>query len=241
MGGVGFTTGSCGDQVGGAEQAGAAVAANIAAANVAASPQERQEDDNDDSMGTSCAMRSGGASPSRKTRVGYPTQMRCAVPFAVLSVLAACGGGGGGGGAPATTPTRLSAAALDLGPATTEAELAVQLAATPAQPPVLLEVAVELPAGLTLASGNPLVATQSTPTLDGGTVGGRYVVVCGDAKNKAATPLQPGPLFRVRVQTTTPRQTGTYSITLRNLRASNSDGSAAAVDPNPTIVSVTVR
>jgi hypothetical protein len=166
--------------------------------------------------------------------------MRCAVQIASLLLLSACGGGGGGGGSPAATPTRLAAAALDLGPATTETELAVQLAATPA-PPALLEVAIELPAGITIANGNALVAAQSAPTLDGGMVAGRYVVVCGDAHNQTAAALQPGPLFRVRLQTTNPRRTGSYSITLRNLRAANSDGTTAAVDPNPTVVSVIVR
>ncbi|MBM4063004.1 MAG: hypothetical protein FJ265_18200 [Planctomycetes bacterium] len=153
--------------------------------------------------------------------------------------LAACGGGGGGGSAVAV-PMRLAASPLDLGPATTAADLEVALADRGSAAPVLLEVAVELPAALAFAT-EPLVALQPAPTLDGGTVAGRYVVVCGDARNKAAQPLQQGPLFRLRLVTASPRQPGTHRITLRNLRAAQQDGSPAPVEATPTAVDVVVR
>lgn len=161
------------------------------------------------------------------------------LPVSLLLLLSACGGGGS---SPSTvsTPIRLSAVALELAPATTSAELVVQLSEAPAPAPVLIEVDLELPDGLVLTA-DPLQAAQPAPTLDGGLVDGRYRVVCGDARNKTALPLQVGPLFRVRVTTATPRRTGTFSITLRNLRAAQSNGEAVAVDPNPTVVSVTVR
>lgn len=161
------------------------------------------------------------------------------VPLGWLFLLAACGGGGGGSGAPIGAPTRLLAAAVELAPGATAAELTVTLAEA-ADAPTLLTVAVELPPALTIAA-SPLVAAQSVPTLDGNLHDGRFVVVCGDARNKVAQPLQPGPLFRLRVVTTTPRQTGAHTITLRNLNAARSDGSAANVDPNPTTATVTVR
>jgi len=156
-----------------------------------------------------------------------------------LLLLSACGGGGGSPSA-VSTPIRLSAAALEVAPTATSAELVVQLSEAPAPAPVLIEVAIELPPGLVLTE-DPLQAAQPAPTLDGGLVDGRYRVVCGDARNKSALPLQVGPLFRMRVTTAVPRQVGTYSITLRNLRAAQSNGEAVAVDPNPTVVSVTVR
>jgi hypothetical protein len=158
---------------------------------------------------------------------------------APLFLLIACGGGGGSSTSPVGAPTRLAASAVELAPGATAAELTVTLAEV-TDAPTLLTVAFELPPALTIAA-SPLTAAQPVPTLDGNLHDGRFVVVCGDARNKVAQPLQPGPLFRLRLATTSPRLLGTHTITLRNLTAARSDGSAANVEPNPTTVTVTVR
>ncbi|MEO6595678.1 MAG: hypothetical protein ABIP94_13070 [Planctomycetota bacterium] len=156
-------------------------------------------------------------------------------------LVSACGGGGGGPTPPIAAPARLAATDLDLGPATTSAELLVSLATTTVPAPVLLEVAVELPPALTMTANERLLAVAPVATLDGDFVSGRFVVICGDAQNPVAQPLQPGPLFRLRLATAVPRQPGTYTILLRNLRAAASDGSASAAQTEPTSVKVTIR
>ncbi len=159
----------------------------------------------------------------------------------VLLLCAACGGGGGSSEVtPSTAPARLAADDLDLGPATTTAELVVRLADAPTLP-ALLEVAIELPNALTLPADHRLLPAVAVPTLDGDFKDGRFVVVCGDAENPVANLLQRGPLFRLQLVTSTPRQPGTYTIRLHDLRAVASDGKDIEVEGNPTSVNVTVR
>lgn len=167
--------------------------------------------------------------------------MRCVVLLASLLVIPACGGGGGGGSTPpATEPIRLSAAAVEFGPATTTAELTVSLDSIGAVAPALAKVDIELPAGVVLAA-EPLVAAQPLLAWTGAMVDGRYRVVCGDDRNANAVLLQPGPLFRLRLTTAVPRQAGSFTITLRGLQVARANGDDATTDPNPTTVSVTVR
>ncbi|MBX3464077.1 MAG: hypothetical protein KF830_12965 [Planctomycetes bacterium] len=165
---------------------------------------------------------------------------RPAVPL--LLFVPACGGGGGGGSTPpAALPVRLAAAPLDVGPATTAVDLVVELADATSIAPVLLQVAIELPPALALAPADRLQAIAGVPDLDGETKDGRFVVLCGDARNPAAAPLAKGPLFRLRLVTSTPRQLGVHQIRLRDLRAADSAGTNLAVDPAPALVAVTVR
>ncbi len=159
----------------------------------------------------------------------------------ILILLAACGGGGGGPIAPVGAPARLSAADLDLPAGTSTVDLTVALAEVPQPAPGLLQVAIGLPAALAVATNDRLFQVQPVAYLDGDTVKDAFVVVCGDAHNTTAAPLQAGPLFRLRLVTTTPRQPGSYTITLRDLRAASSAGDELAVDGAVTNVSVTVH
>lgn len=166
--------------------------------------------------------------------------MRCHHSFLLL--LAACGGGGGGGVVtPVTAPLALTAAPLDLGPATSEVELVVQLATDGGQAPVLLQVAIELPPALTLASGTRLLPARNLPTLDRELTSNQLLVVCGDAQNADAGPLAEGPLFRVRLVAATPRQVGTHAVRLTGLLASAADGSRLTVATEPAVVAVQLR
>lgn len=155
-------------------------------------------------------------------------------------LLAGCGGSGGGG-SPAATPARLSTSAVEFAPSATTADLVVSLAQLPAPAPVLLQVAVELPPALTVAPADTLQPLQSVATLRGSKNGSRYVVVCGDDRSAAGAPLRTGALFRVRLLTTAPRQVGEHAITLRDVKLALGDGTEAASDPNPVVVTATVR
>lgn len=161
--------------------------------------------------------------------------------LSALVLLPACGGGSSGPVAPVGTPLRLEADALDLGPATTTAELTVRLAGEPQLSPVALQVAVELPPALLLAAGSKLVPATPLATLDGDVIDGRFLIVCGDAQNVVAAQLAKGPLFRVRLATSTPRQTGTFQVQLTGLRASTAGGEPVAVEATPTVVQVVIR
>jgi len=169
--------------------------------------------------------------------------MHRSTPFSLLVLLVpACGGGGGGGVVtPLTVPVTLQADPLDLGPATSEAELVVQLATDSGQAPVLLQVAVELPPALALAPGTRLLPARSLPTLDGEASSNRLLVLCGDAQNADAAPLGKGPLFRVRLVAASPRQTGTHSVRLTGLLASAADGTPLTVATEPIEVPVRLR
>ena len=78
-------------------------------------------------------------------------------------------------------------------------------------------------------------------TLDGDVVDGRFKVICGDGQNPIANLLPRGPLFRLQLVTTEPRQQGSHTIRLNSLRAVASDGTPIAAETNPTEVVVIVR
>jgi len=158
-----------------------------------------------------------------------------------LLLLAACGGGGGGTPVLPSEPTRLLASDLDLGPAVTQGDLLVRLSTVPEPAPVLLQVAIELPPQLTLPVSDRLLAARPLPTLDGDFVGGRFVVVCGDAQNENAAPLLTGDLFRLRLQPTSPRQPGTYTVRLQQVRAASRSGEEVAAEPSVVSATVVIR
>ena len=160
--------------------------------------------------------------------------------FPALLLFSACGGGGGGGPT-VTAAVRLAAVDIDLAASTTSAELAVSLVHQSTTAPAMLQVAIELPPALTVALGDPLSAAQPLITLKGELRNGRYLVVLGDDRNRDALPLANGPLFRLRLATTTPRQVGTFQITLRDLLAAQSGGAPADFDVNPATATVTIR
>jgi hypothetical protein len=166
--------------------------------------------------------------------------LRCV--FAMMLSLAACGGGGGGGGQVVpVAPTRLLASDLDLGPSVAQGDLVVRLTAAPDPAPVLLQVAIELPPQLTLPANDRLVAVAPLSDLDGDFTGGRFVVLCGDAKNQNAPPLAVGDLFRLRLQPSLPRQPGTYTVRLRQVRAASRAGEELATETEPVTATVIVR
>ncbi len=176
--------------------------------------------------------------------VSYPSAMHRGDMLALMTlVLTACGGGGGGGPAvqPSTT-LRLGVADAEIGTGANEAELVVRLATVPTVAPTLLEVAIELPSALVLPATGRLAAATGLTNLDGDFVGNRFVVLCGDAQNANATSLQPGDLFRLRVQPASPRVPGTYTVRFLNLRGASRDGTATVdADTTPITATVVVR
>lgn len=159
-------------------------------------------------------------------------------PFALLC-LAACGGGG----AVVTsvqTKARLAAGDVVIPVGTDSAEVLVELAAAPDTPIRLLQVAVELPTGLALPAADRLLAAVPLVTLDGDVVDGRFVISCGDARNVAAAPLAAGRLFKLRLQTTTPRRPGTWTLRFVDLLAAAADGTAVPAETTPATVDVRV-
>ncbi len=174
--------------------------------------------------------------------VGYPSSMRTTWFLVLTLSLSACGGGGGGGAAvpPVAAAARLLAEAIEIGPAVTVADVTVSLAKQPEAAPALLEAHIELPPELSLPNQDRLTAAAPLVTLDGNFVDERFVVICGDASNQNAVALPNGELFRLRVTPTLPRKPGSYTITLRNLRAATSDGSNVPLESETVSVSVTI-
>ncbi|MCU0866489.1 MAG: hypothetical protein MUC36_22115 [Planctomycetes bacterium] len=164
---------------------------------------------------------------------------------AVVSIwlcVAACGGGGGGGAVLPSAPTRLLATDLELGPTVNQGDVVVRLSSVPDPAPVLLQVAIEIPPQLSLpAGGERLLAAAPLVDLDGDFVDGRFVVMCGDARNANAVPLAVGDLFRLRLQPSLPRQPGTYTVRLRQVLAASRDGAAVAAETETISATVTVR
>ncbi|MCR9247874.1 MAG: hypothetical protein NXI31_22830 [bacterium] len=158
----------------------------------------------------------------------------------LCGAIAGCGGGGGGGGNVAP-PARVASADLEIASNTTVAELAVAVTDLPTPPPALMEVVIDLPPALTVAPTDPLTKVQAVPTLAGNRRGNQFVVICGDDQNPTAATLTNGELFRLRLVVTAPRQPGTHEITLRDAILARGDGSEAATESAPQIVSVTVR
>jgi len=164
-----------------------------------------------------------------------------ALPALLPALLLAACSGGGGGPAAAAAPLRLAANAVVLAGSATTGELVVMLPLGSGGQVSLLEVSFELPPALTVAGLEPLQPLQPMPTLDGNLTGGRYRVVCGDAQNQVAAGLASGPLFRLRLLATNPRQVGSHTVRMLVASAARSEGARIAVDPNPTVVSVTLQ
>lgn len=139
------------------------------------------------------------------------------------------------------TPLRLAANAVVLAGTATTGELTVTLPPTAGSGVALLEISFELPPAVTVAGLEPLQSLQPVPTLDGSLANGRYRVLCGDAQNQVAAALAGGPLFRLRLQATNPRQVGSHEVRMFAVSAARSDGERVAVDANPTVVSVTLQ
>ncbi len=168
--------------------------------------------------------------------------MRFLVTGLTTLLIAACGGGGGGTGTPTTTlPARLTAAAVEFAAGNTTAQLLVELQAATNSGAALAEVVIELPPGVTIASGSPLQAAIPVVTLDGKLIGNRYKVLIGDARNSTAAALPSGTLFRVQLATTVPRQLGNQKLRLLEPRIAARDGTAIDVDDTPTEVPITIR
>ncbi len=168
---------------------------------------------------------------------------RARLACCLLATLAACGGGGGGGSTPQLSgPARVVAGPAEIPLGAASVDVLVELANVPSPPPALLQLAVEVPAGLALSPTNRLQAATDLVTLDGDFVGDRFVVVCGDARNAAAALLKVGPLFRLRVTPATPRVPGTHQLRLKELIAASRDGQTPlAVETTPAFVDVVVR
>ncbi|MCB9878636.1 MAG: hypothetical protein H6835_13645 [Planctomycetes bacterium] len=168
--------------------------------------------------------------------IGAPRGVLLGVALGV----AACGGGGGGGViAPVQNDVRIEASPLTI--TGDDGELLVSLSDDLRTPPALLQVAIALPPQLRLPAADRLQQARPLTTLDGDTVDGAFVVLCGDAVNAAATPLGAGPLFRLRLQPTQPRTPGTYQVQLREVRASTADGASLAAASAPLSVPVTLQ
>ena len=175
--------------------------------------------------------------------------------------LAACGGGGGGGEPTVqpAAPLRLAVDDAEIGAGTDQGEILVRLVSivdgrtglaeaerqqplVPSVAPTLLEVAVELPSALALPASDRLVPATAVANLDGDFVGSLFVVLCGDAQNDNAAALQPGALFRLRVQPALPRQPGTYTVRFVDLRGASRDGLGnVQADAGPFTATVVVR
>ena len=169
--------------------------------------------------------------------------MRNLFAFGLIGVAgaAACGGSSGGTVTPSAQPARLTAAAVEIPANAQTAPLLVSLAGEAQPGPALVEVAVELPPQLTLPADDRLQPARPLVTLDGDFVGNRFVVLCGDGENLAAAALADGPLFRLRLQATSPRQPGDYTVTLRNLRAATAAGDEVEAVGAALVVPVTIR
>ena len=169
--------------------------------------------------------------------------MRTTWLLALTVSLGACSGGGGGGSpsTPVATAASVLAEPIEIGPSVTVAAVTVSLTKRPEPAPVLLEAHIELPAALSLPTQDRLTPATPLITLDGDFVDNHFVVLCGDASNPNATILPNGDLFRLNVIPTPPRTPGTYTITLRNLRAATSNGNSVPLESETVSVAVTIR
>lgn len=147
--------------------------------------------------------------------------------------LVACGGGGGGGDvAPVATTANVQLTPVTIGPGQAIVDLTVSLVQRPEPGPALLQGTLILPPELRLPANERLAPATPVVTLDGDFTTlstNAFTVLCGDATNKDAQPLPVGPLFHIRLMPSEPRQLGTYTVTLENIRASTSAGNSVQV------------
>jgi hypothetical protein len=158
--------------------------------------------------------------------------------------LVACGGGGGGGGgvAPIATTANVQLKPVTIGPGQAIVDLTVSLVDRPALGPALLQGTLILPPELSLPTNGRLAPAIPVVTLDGDfTTGNEFTVLCGDATNQDAQPLPVGPLFQIRLMPSEPRQLGTYTVTLDNVRASTSAGDSVQLALTTLTAIVTIE
>jgi len=162
----------------------------------------------------------------------------------LLSVgLVACGGGGGGGvAAPITTTANVQLQPVVIGPGQTIGDLLVTLSDSPDSGLALLQGTLKLPPEIRLPASDRLSPSIPVVTLDGDfTGGGDFTVICGDATNQEAQPLPAGPLFEIRLLPSEPRQPGSYTVTLMNVRASTSAGDSVQLAQTTLTALVTIE
>lgn len=157
--------------------------------------------------------------------------------------LLACGGGGGGGGTPPVgTTAAVQLAPVTIGSGQTIVDLTVSLDQSTEPGPALLQGTLLLPPELTLPASERLAPAAPMVTLDGDfSSNNEFTVLCGDANNRDALPLADGPLFHIRIAPTTPRQPGTYTVSLQNVRAATSAGQDVPLAQSTLTATVTIQ
>jgi hypothetical protein len=104
---------------------------------------------------------------------------------------------------------------------------------------------LSLPATERLAPATPVVTLDGDFTnselTNSGFTNSEFTILCGDASNQDAQPLPVGPLFQIRLMPTSPRQPGTYIVTLKNVRAATSSGSDVPLALTTLTATVTIQ
>lgn len=156
--------------------------------------------------------------------------------------LVACGGGGGGTTAPPVVITaNVQLQPVTIGAGQTVVDLTVSLAQRTEPGPALLQATLVLPPELSLPATERLAPAAPMVTLDGDFTANEFTVLCGDASNQEAQPLPVGPLFQMRLMPTSPRQPGTYTVTLKNVRAATSSGDDVPLALTTLTATVTIQ
>lgn len=156
--------------------------------------------------------------------------------------LVACGGGGGGASVPpVATTANVELQPVTIGAGQTVVDLTVSLAQRSEPGPALLQATLVLPPELSLPATERLAPATPMVTLDGDFTNNEFTVLCGDASNEEAQPLPVGPLFQMRLMPTSPRQPGTYIVTLKNVRAATSSGSDVPLALTTLTATVTIQ
>lgn len=159
-------------------------------------------------------------------------------------LLTACGGGGGGGSAPppAGPGASLAAPAVRIASGSTRADLTVRLTSGATPAPVLLQAQVELPPQLRFADADRLRAATPFQTLEGNLVDdATFAILCGDSANVGAATLPLDDLFRVGLEVKQPRQPGTYTVLLRDVRMASADATRVPTTASQLQVPVTIE
>lgn len=181
--------------------------------------------------------------------------MRCparpcplAILFAGLALASACGSDvaaaasqttGESANASDGTTVRLSAAPLQVAPGLYVTELAIDLSGPVENGPVQAEFTVRLPAALVVAPEPALRLTQLNVGIKGQASDDGYRIVVGNTVN--GTLLPRGSFCALRLATTTPRQVGTHTVQLVDVKLTRADGSTFPESDAPLAVSVTIR
>jgi hypothetical protein len=171
--------------------------------------------------------------------------MRSSCSQLVCLVLVACGGGGGDSPTPPVAANAsLQVAPVELLASETSKDLVVSLSQAEGTAPALMQMDIELPPELTLPSSNRLTAATPLVTLEGNYANNNnntFAVLCGDASNRNAQALPNGALFRLRLVAASPRSTGSFIVTIKNVRAATSAGESVALANQTLTAAVTIR